>query len=181
MVRRASGGGAIVHDQELTYSLTLPWDRSKRAGITDLVQRVHRSLVACLAAQGVADCRIQGPLEATSRDQPFLCFQRRAEGDVLLGDHKIIGSAQRRLGNAILQHGSVLLNRSAAAPELPGIGQLASCDELDVEQFAADWPDFLSREFDWNFQRETLAAEVCKRAKQIEMECFGRDAWTRKR
>jgi lipoate-protein ligase A len=53
--------------------------------------------------------------------EPFLCFQRRARGDVLCGEHKLMGSAQRRRRGAMLQHGSLLLGKSACAPELPGV------------------------------------------------------------
>jgi lipoate-protein ligase A len=79
--------------------------------------------------------------------EPFLCFLRRARGDVLLtrtrrnesewtpGDAvKILGSAQRRHRGAILQHGSLLLESSPAAPELPGLrdctGLAISADQL---------------------------------------------------
>ena len=58
------------------------------------------------------------------RVQPFLCFQRRAPGDVLVGEVKIAGSAQRRYRGAVVQHGSILLERSASAPELPGLNDL---------------------------------------------------------
>src|SRR5205085_3279818 len=61
----------------------------------------------------------------TSPDQePFLCFQRRSCGDLVTCGYKIMGSAQRRRHGAILQHGSLLLGRSHAAPELPGIAEL---------------------------------------------------------
>ncbi len=62
--------------------------------------------------------------------EPFLCFQRRAVGDVVLADPaagtdvKVAGSAQRKHRGAILQHGSLLIARSAAAPELPGLSDL---------------------------------------------------------
>jgi lipoate-protein ligase A len=80
-----------------------------------------------------------------------LCFQRQAHGDVQLvastlegdaafhsefvqrRDWKILGSAQRRHRGAILQHGSLLLETSPAAPELPGLRDLTG-SEIELRQ-----------------------------------------------
>lgn len=154
IVRRSTGGGAIVHDVELTYSLTLP-DRHRLA--TDpasLYRLVHGALIAALAGLGVR-AELYAPVGSPKEpDEPFLCFQRRSVGDVVLGRSKIAGSAQRRHRGAILQHGSVLLGRSKFAPELAGINDLGSspptadslieawlpalADALDVSWFRGD-------------------------------------------
>jgi lipoate-protein ligase A len=55
----------------------------------------------------------------------FLCFGRGDAFDVVLGGHKVLGSAQRRRKGAILQHGSLVLRRSSFAPQFPGIADLA--------------------------------------------------------
>jgi lipoate-protein ligase A len=70
--------------------------------------------------------------------QPLLCFQRRAAGDVLVGQTKIAGSAQRRRRGAVLQHGSVLLRRSPAAPELASLED-ASGKTVDIGQLSRLW------------------------------------------
>ena len=54
----------------------------------------------------------------------FLCFNRRSPGDIVIGDHKVMGSAQRRWKSAILQHGSLLLARSPWAPQLLGLREI---------------------------------------------------------
>ena len=77
-----------------------------------------------------------------------MCFQRRAPGDVLVKGEKIAGSAQRRCRGAVLQHGSVLLARSPAAPELDGLKELTAqtilVEEFHTgvvgEAFAGHWP-----------------------------------------
>jgi lipoate-protein ligase A len=122
-VRRSSGGGAILHDRELTYSFAMPVERHSAADVTRLSFSLHEALAAALAELGVASrlCQGAGP---RCEFQPFLCFQRRAVGDLLVADGKVGGSAQRRRQGAILQHGSVLLASSAFAPELPGLVEL---------------------------------------------------------
>ena len=59
LVRRASGGGAIIHDQELTYSLALPSGDRWASHNRDLFDTIHQSLIACLAGFGVADCHVR--------------------------------------------------------------------------------------------------------------------------
>jgi lipoate-protein ligase A len=120
LVRRSSGGGAILHDQELTYSFAMPIERQSAADATRLSLSIHEALTTALKRLGISAqlCQKTGPCKA---EQPFLCFARRAVGDLLVDDCKIAGSAQRRRRGAILQHGSVLLATSRFAPELPGL------------------------------------------------------------
>lgn len=140
VVRRQSGGGAILHDRELTYGLTLPPAHPLTRDTTALYNAVHRAFVELLASR-LTQLNADGQLELnpctsplSSNEEPFLCFQRRACGDLLFvkrittpaatnsapRSYKILGSAQRRHRGAILQHGSLLLAASPAAPELPG-------------------------------------------------------------
>jgi lipoate-protein ligase A len=130
LVRRASGGGAILHDRELTYSIALPQAQLRGGAAGELYAAMHETLVETLAIYEVP-ALIYQPAPAigdscrpSSGRQPFLCFERRTCGDVVSGEAKIAGSAQRRRRGAILQHGSVLLSRSSCAPELPGIAEL---------------------------------------------------------
>lgn len=155
LVLRASGGGAIVHDREWTYSIALPIGRNKIGAATQLYDIVHAALVSGLrhlgwdasqwspkpsmnaqatdevsivspgAEQQVArQARGCGVISARSA-QPFLCFQRRSCGDIVCEGFKIVGSAQRRFGASVLQHGSILCAASRYAPELPGLSDLS--------------------------------------------------------
>jgi hypothetical protein len=139
VVRRPSGGGAILHDRELTYSVALPATHALARNPDALYCVVHHAIVDILrpllneaAARWSLKIRDRGEFRPPS-EEPFLCFQRTARGDGVLTDTrqpgtnvKILGSAQRRLRGAILQHGSLLLETSPAAPELPGLSNLIS-------------------------------------------------------
>ena len=96
LVRRSSGGGAILHDRELTYSIALPVAVARSsAAATELYDGVHETLVETLAAVGVTavlyraaggGCATQ---DSKRSSEPFLCFQRRACGDVICEGAKI--------------------------------------------------------------------------------------------
>jgi len=130
-VRRISGGGAILHDRELTYCFVVPGGHPLSVGRLALYRAVHESIVDVLGDMGIAASLCAEPRSAGG-PQPFLCFQRRLSGDVLVGEAKVAGSAQRRIRDAVLQHGSVLLARSALAPELPGLRDLGLTEAAEA-------------------------------------------------
>jgi len=109
VVRRPTGGGAILHDRELTYALALPAAHPLLAGGPNaLYALVHDAVIACLNACGAGawrGCESDGSSAARG---PFFCFARRHCFDVLVDRDKIAGSAQRRTRTALLQHGSII-------------------------------------------------------------------------
>ena len=134
VVRRATGGGAIVHDREITYSIAIPPGHHMAVKHLALYETVHNLLIQLLAYHGIQASLYKGEGRESDFAQPFLCFQRRTTGDLILSHHKIAGSAQRRYRGAILQHGSMLLSRSPTAPELPGIAEIAG-KSFSFDQF----------------------------------------------
>ena len=93
LVRRSSGGGAILHDHELTYSLILPAAQDLARHAESLYLAVHQALIEALASYGVTASLNAQASGLAPDEQPFLCFQRGAAGDVLLVSAKIAGSA----------------------------------------------------------------------------------------
>lgn len=128
-VRRLSGGGAILHHHEVTYSCCIPARHPAANEPGKLYDRVHALLIELLRELGVA-AAFRG--ESSTAPEPFLCFGRGDARDIVLEGHKIVGSAQRRRSGAVLQHGSLLLRRSQHAPEFPGLLDLIDT-EIDVD------------------------------------------------
>ena len=120
-VTRLSGGGAILHDRELTYSCAIPPTHPIVREPGNLYDLVHFAIIDVLQSRGVA-CQFRG--EAAFVDKSFLCFSRGDARDLVIGRQKIVGSAQRRRRGAVLQHGSLLLQTSDFAPEFTGIQEL---------------------------------------------------------
>jgi lipoate-protein ligase A len=115
VVRRLSGGGALIHDRELTYSLCLPASHPLAREAVTLYELVHEALIEIFAERGIAASLHGDPATAPPGEQPhepFLCFARRTFADVVVAapsvgaapPSKIVGSAQRRL-NGNLAHG----------------------------------------------------------------------------
>lgn len=123
VVRRMTGGGAIVHAHEVTYSLLIADDHPAVRG-KDVKQSyavIHAPIRAALAEFGVrTDVRAE-PV-GSHADRSFLCFARATELDLTADGAKIVGSAQRRKPGRILQHGSILLRDH---PLQPGTSSVA--------------------------------------------------------
>lgn len=182
LVRRATGGGAILHHHELTYSLSLPLSDRWSGKHRELYDRFHGVILSVLADAGVS-ARLWQPVqpeqpEKSSRE--FLCFLRRAAGDIVLGEWKIGGSAQRRSDRALLQHGSLLLQASPFAPELPGIRELAGV-LLDPQQLGESIAVGFSREFALELERGQLSSAETVAAEEWRQSRFAHPAWNTSR
>jgi lipoate-protein ligase A len=180
-VRRSTGGGAIVHDHELTYSIALPLQARWSSFAESIYDWFHDALVECLASFGLQAQRCEQTLHPLT-PEPFLCFQRRARGDVLLGEHKIGGSAQRRKQGALLQHGSILWSQSAYAPELLGIGDLQK-SSLTFEKFTQSFLQSVHHKkgFLSPFEFDQWRSDELKVASTIENELYLSDTWNLRR
>jgi lipoate-protein ligase A len=176
-VRRSSGGGAILHDQELTYSLAVPPSHALARRPQQLYELMHATLIEALLEQGVTPVALVAR-PASVANEPFLCFQRRATGDVLWGPHKIAGSAQRRWRGAVLQHGSILLSASPIAPELPGPGQAR---QILAENLTAGWLRLLPRALGISISAAELSPEEVRQAHAICAARYLADDWTARR
>lgn len=132
-VRRPTGGRALLHAREVTYSVTFPlspsvsW-RTAYAAVNAILLRglTWLGVAAQLADDATAPIRPDGPL----------CFDAPAAGEIVVDGAKLAGSAVWRERGAYLQHGSILLHddqpmlRNAACvslADLPAAASLASC------------------------------------------------------
>ena len=133
MVKRLTGGGAIVHQHELTYSCSVPTTSGLAKVPHHLYNLVHNQIITVLARYGVtARMRSNCGQSAYSATEPFLCFGRTDANDIILKGHKILGSAQRRRRGAILQHGSLLIKNSPHASQYQGVLDLVP--EINFEK-----------------------------------------------
>ena len=225
VVRRKSGGVALMHDRELTYSISLPADHPLARQSPQLYDVVHRSLIDLLAAEGivaslhadtvkhplvggVSDADSASPYKlaqpvksnreqsslpqnsnSAAAEEPFLCFARRTSADIVLPTAaaaeppvKIVGSAQRRRRGAVLQHGSVLLDRSPAAPELAGIEQISGVS-ISPSWLVERWSPRLAEalKLTLSHYQPRHGEDVMERAEELRAEKYAASAWTHRR
>jgi lipoate-protein ligase A len=204
IVRRQTGGGAIVHDRELTYSLTLPASHPLARQSQPLYAAVHDAfIVELLSCCDVDAKRFQPSVDQESNharreQQPFLCFERRAQGDVVVVGRpvtsdsappqvapppfgwKILGSAQRRHRGAILQHGSLLLDRSPAAPELPGLRNLIA-RTFSLDDALAGLTVRLAEALKIELTPIVLPPRLESIARELAINKYTSEGWTKRR
>jgi lipoyl(octanoyl) transferase len=115
IVRRPTGGRAVLHDDELTYSVCVPLDPSwARLSVGESFYRIGDGVVAGLRRLGVVATLGKAGGAVAASGEAGACFQTPRMPAILAVGKKLVGSAQRRLGGAILQHGSVLLGLDLA-------------------------------------------------------------------
>jgi len=105
VVRRPTGGRAILHHREVTYSVTAPVDSES---LRSTYARINRILLSGLSRLGVA-AGIAAPSERAPVPSSRPCFELPTEGEVISAGKKLVGSAQWRDEHALLQHGSILV------------------------------------------------------------------------
>jgi lipoyl(octanoyl) transferase len=155
VVRRPTGGLAVLHDQELTYCVLAP--AALLGGPRATYQRVNQALVAGLRRLG-ADAAIAdaGGAPRPDADTAVPCFQAPAAGEVVAGGRKLVGSAQRCMDGVVLQHGSILMDgmQSRVADLVvtaAGRGALAGAGSVTLAELLAAPPS-------WQELAEAIAA-----------------------
>ncbi|MFA4916542.1 MAG: biotin/lipoate A/B protein ligase family protein [Syntrophales bacterium] len=106
VVRRATGGRAVLHENDLTYSVVADTGQ----GIPSSLDAAYRLLCEGLLA-GFRLLGFEAELgrERTRSSQADICFMRAAVGDIVYRGQKFVGSAQTWHGTSLLQHGSIIL------------------------------------------------------------------------
>ena len=106
VVRRPTGGRAILHYREITYSVTAPIRESE--SLRGAYERINQILLVGLSRLGI-DASISRGGNALNPG-PSPCFELPSDGEVMAEGRKLVGSAQWRGEAAFLQHGSILVD-----------------------------------------------------------------------
>jgi lipoate-protein ligase A len=167
VVRRWTGGGIVLHGDDLTYSIIIPArDQAFAESSTVIYERIHRGLCAALNGIGerafVAGGVDLGPItiakQAAMNTSAYDCFANPVRADVMIDGRKVAGAAQRRTRWGLLQQGS--------------IQNIAIHGEL-AQRFA----ETLSADCHWHEVPEKLL----QRAVEVARQKYEADSWLRKR
>ena len=106
ITRRPTGGAALLHGADLTYSLAMRLEAGADNGVQPVYDRIAGALIVGLERLGVS-----AAIARHDRAPGAVCFASQQGADLRVGDRKVCGSAQVRRQGAVLQHGSILLRR----------------------------------------------------------------------
>jgi len=141
--RRWTGGGVVVHGEDLTFSLMIPaGDAVSGMAPTRFYRELHGTVSTRLGGELAGDGEIsEGPS----------CFSAPSRDDLMVGGHKVLGGAIRRSGGALLYQGSLMtVFRNDPATELSSAlggqgrfrdlesGEISAAGELRNERYGAD-------------------------------------------
>ncbi len=109
VVRRPTGGRAILHWRELTYCIIHPVKQNEgKSTLKKIYKKIHWGLLQGFIRLGINLTPADGNRKPKIRNP--LCFASSAGTELEIDGKKVIGSAQRLIGNTVLQHGSILLS-----------------------------------------------------------------------
>ena len=160
-VRRYTGGGLVDHAADVTYTVVLPrahpW---MELSAPESYAAIHRGVLAVLAAVGIKS----ELAPVASAEESEACFQKPVRFDLVAGDRKLSGAAQRRTREGMLHQGSILLPDPAGNRELRTGFAAAFANALELD-----------------FKAGKLTPSEERRAADLERERYSTDAWNRMR
>jgi lipoate-protein ligase A len=205
LCRRLTGGRAVLHDREITYSI-IGSEALLGDTIEESYRRISEGLAAGLGRLGVS-VEFAPPSGGAYASQPS-CFATTSVWELSIGGRKVVGSAQCREGGAILQHGSILLDSPeerltsllkarafgdsriretgkarVAPPGLEGRADHAAglCEvlgrEVSYREAALALRGGMEETFG-SFIEEPLTGGEAERAREAERRCYANPAWT---
>ncbi|HEX4707101.1 MAG TPA: hypothetical protein VH229_05160 [Candidatus Udaeobacter sp.] len=164
VVRRWTGGGIVLHGEDLTYGLVIPaGDPAFNQSSALIYERVHRALCEALHATGeravvAAVCDRRSQVDSAVIDRRYSCFANPVRADVMIGGRKVAGAAQRRTRRGLLQQGSI-----------QGIAFGSGLAKRFAEALSAN-----------RTQCET-GDQILIRARELAGQKYGTNSWLRKR
>ena len=196
VVRRPTGGRAILHVDELTYSVCAPESEPRLGGgVLTSYLRLSDALARGLSLLGLAPERAPGPAHARAEQGP-VCFDDPSHYEIVIAGRKLIGSAQARKRGAVLQHGTLPLygditrilraldGTDAGAHNAAALRRVATTLETAVgrrvpyAEAAAALRRGFAEALNLNFVEESLSSQEAARARALRAEKYARPGWT---
>ncbi len=205
LVRRTTGGRAILHTDELTYSVAGPvTDPLMAGGVMDAYLRFSNALLSGLEVLGLVANKA-GARTRTPRDLSAVCFEAPSAYEITAGGLKLMGSAQSRRKGYVLQHGSLplwgditrLVDVLAVSPvekerlrhQLPRLATTLAealevphdSESLAFQRVAAAMAEGFASALEIDLQPGTISARELRRSAELIRTRFADPAWTRQR
>ncbi len=195
VVRRPTGGLAILHTDEFTYSISLPIAHPIAAGdVMTSYRRIAGAIVEALRRLGVSDANADRVAKEDKAKGP-VCFEAPSDYEVVGGGKKLVGSAQWRRVDGVLQHGSLPLRGDIAricrylidAPSPDEVrahaGTLSQVVGRDVSwnEVAQAWQSAFADTLDIAFTPQPISEAELRATDELLASRYANDAWTKRR
>lgn len=185
VVRRFTGGRALLHDVELTYAVVAGSESSVfTGGLAGTYNAISGCVVEALRRAGV-DASLGRPGERPEDLKRDACFHSATRYEILAGGRKLVGSAQRRYKGAFLQHGSILfaVDRELNARVFgPGVAEkmasVAEFSAIAIEDFREVFVGAFSAGLGVGFIRSGLSAEEKDRRDELVATRYSTPEWS---
>lgn len=199
IVRRPTGGRAILHADELTYAVIAPLDEPRVAGgVLESYRRLSQALLDALRRVGLpAQADREYALPEGAQSGGPVCFEVPSNYEITVSEKKLVGSAQARKKEGVLQHGSLplcgdltriiraLRFRDEAARQRATERLLAHAANAQMLGFTLTWEqcaqafeDAFSETLNLHFQVQALSDQEQQRAEELFHEKYGNLHWT---
>lgn len=184
VVRRPTGGRAILHHREITYSVTAPAESG--GSIAAEYQWINELLLDALRTLGVR-AEIAQRMERAPAPDENPCFATATPGEITSAGRKLVGSAQYRHDGALLQHGSILVSDDQSAlAALAGAGPSAPPATLEESLGRAPAPSELHDALraalgNVGIEADKLAEDELKPSMDRHLQVFSDPQWTWRR
>ena len=192
LVRRPTGGRAILHESELTYSFSSRYDSlSFKGSLLEDYSIISNALLSGLKLIGV-DAKSSFSRERGNGHKNPACFKAVSYGEVTVEGKKVIGSAQKRYSSGLLQQGSILLNFNALelykvlkcgnGEDFSDIGSIReSAPETTFDKLRSSLKEAFETELDIKLITDKPTKHEMKRAKELDREKYSSQKWNRLR
>ena len=198
VVRRMTGGRAILHVDELTYSITAPPNEPRVQGsVLESYQRLAQALMLALHTLGLP-VQMKTDAPAAGGEKGPVCFEVPSAYEIVIGGKKLVGSAQARKRLGVLQHGTLPLHgdlrRIMQALTFPDnearleagrklldhatTAQAVTGQVIPFETAAQAFVDAFSSQLEIHFERGELSDAEQTHAEDLVQKKYGHPSWT---
>lgn len=181
VVRRPTGGGAIAHVGELTFSLTGGAADLFSADVRADTERLHQVFVDALESLGgKAEARGDQALPSDLPDAAWLCFYKSSPLDLVAAGRKLLGSAARRVRDRVLHHGSLPLAPNPVTSSAISVEEVLRRPVKFEEVAEAVCREF-AREYGVRWRRSEPTPEERRCADELVRTRYATAEWTERR
>lgn len=193
VVRRPTGGNALLHKSELTYSFIAP-ESQLPPSFHDSCCHINRALKQAFAGLGIAT---ETPIKPEFRLRP-VCFMSKSGGELTHKGKKILACAQVRKNGVVLQHGSMVIRHDpelllslvnlphekkekALDGYLSGATSISECtsEEIDIRNLKDTVVSGFSDAFEADFISSEMKPEEVSMFNELLDGKYKRTAWNR--